>query len=143
LIPRIGCGRLAQFSEIGEENHVVSWVLQVARLVKIGTESDVQSTDVIEINKPEDSGDIANLGLNLSEARPLLAGVQQEIVAAQARSHAVRRPDCRCDGGVCHVKDYRDHAIATLFGQVKVRLPDFGVPRVVTTLHGSEGVVLR
>jgi hypothetical protein len=30
LIPRIGCGRLAQFSGIGEENHVVSRVLQVA-----------------------------------------------------------------------------------------------------------------
>jgi hypothetical protein len=32
LIPRIGCGRLAQFSGIGEENHVVSKVLQVALL---------------------------------------------------------------------------------------------------------------
>ena len=30
LIPRTGCGRLAQFSGIGEENHVVSRVLQVA-----------------------------------------------------------------------------------------------------------------
>ena len=55
----------------------------------------------------------------------LLAGVQREIVAAQARAHAVRRPDCRCGGGVCRVKDYRDHAIATLFGQVTVRLPRF------------------
>jgi hypothetical protein len=55
----------------------------------------------------------------------LLAGVQREIVAAQARAHAVRRPDCQCGCGVCQVKDYRNHAIATLFGQVTVRLPRF------------------
>jgi hypothetical protein len=71
------------------------------------------------------AGDIATLGLSLAEAKLLLAGVQREIVAAQTRARAVRRPDCRCGGGVCHVKDYRDHAIATLFGQVTVRLPRF------------------
>ena len=63
--------------------------------------------------------------MTLSEANLLLAGVQQEIVAAQARDHAVRRPDCRCRGGVCRVKDYRDHAVATLFGQVTARLSRF------------------
>jgi hypothetical protein len=55
----------------------------------------------------------------------VLAGLQQEIVAAQARSHAVRRPDCRRCSGVCHVKDHRESAVATLFGQVTVRLPRF------------------
>lgn len=79
----------------------------------------------MEINKPGDLGDIATLGLSLAEAKLLLAGVQREIVDAQARVHAVRRPDCRCGAGVCHVKDYRDHAIATLFGEVTVRLPRF------------------
>jgi len=64
---------------------------------------------------------LTNLGLTLVEAKLLLAGVQREVVAAQARTHAVRRPDCRCGSGVCHVKDYRDHAIATLFGQITVR----------------------
>jgi hypothetical protein len=34
LIPRIGSGRLAQFSGIGEENHVVSKVLQVAQKIR-------------------------------------------------------------------------------------------------------------
>jgi hypothetical protein len=95
------------------------------RLVKTGAEGDGQSTDVMEINKPDDLGDIANLGLSLAEAKRLLASLQQEIVAAQAKTHAVRRPDCRCGSGVCHVKDYRDHMIATLFGQVTVRLPRF------------------
>jgi hypothetical protein len=93
--------------------------------VKTGAEGDGQSTDVMKINKPDDLSDIADLGLSLAEAKLLLAGVQRDIVAAQARAHAVRRPKCRCGGGVCHVKDYRDHAIATLFGQATVRLPRF------------------
>jgi hypothetical protein len=95
------------------------------RLVKTGAEGDGQSMDVMEINKPDDLGDIANLGLSLAEAKRLLASLQQEIVAAQAKTHAVRRPDCRCGSSVCHVKDYRDHRIATLFGQVTLRLPRF------------------
>jgi len=100
----------------------VAWML---RLVKIGAEGEGPCTDVMEINRPGDLHDIANLGLTLAEAKLLLADVQREIVAAQAREHAVRRPECpRCDG-VCHVKDYRDHAVSTLFGQVTVRLPRF------------------
>ena len=100
----------------------VAWIL---RLVETGAEGEGQSTDVMEIDRPDDLGDIATLGLTLSETKQLLAGLQQEIVAAQVRDHAARRPDCRCCGGVCRVKDYREHAIATLFGQVTVRLPRF------------------
>ena len=100
----------------------MSWIL---RLVKTGADGHGQGMDVMEISKPDDLGNIAHLGLSLAEAKLLLAGVQREIIAAQARAHAVRRPDCRCGGGACHVKDYRDHAIATLFGQVTVRLPRF------------------
>jgi hypothetical protein len=100
----------------------VAWIV---RLVKIGGEGEGQATGVIEINRPKDLNDIADLGLTLAEAKLLLAGLQQEIVTAQARDHAVRRPACRRCGGVCRVKDYRDHAIATLFGRVTVRLPRF------------------
>ncbi len=95
------------------------------RLVKIGAEGEGPCVDVLKISRPDDLVDIANLGLTLAEAKRLLARVQREIVAAQARNHAVRQPGCsRCDG-VCRVKDYRDHAVATLFGQVTVRLPRF------------------
>ncbi len=91
----------------------VAWML---RLVKIGGEGEGPCTDVMEIDRPDDLRDIADLGLTLAEAKRLLARVQQEIVAAQARDHAVQRPECpHCDG-VCRVKDYRDHAVATLFG---------------------------
>jgi hypothetical protein len=94
-------------------------------LVKTDAEGEGQVTDVMEIDRPDDLRDIANLGLTLSEAKQLLAVLQQEIVAAQARTHGVLRPNCPCGRGVRHVKDYREHAIATLFGQVMVRLPRF------------------
>ncbi|HTW70147.1 MAG TPA: hypothetical protein VME47_09695, partial [Acetobacteraceae bacterium] len=81
--------------------------------------------NIMKISKPDDLGDIANLGLTLTEAKQLLARVQREISSAQAREHAVRRPICPCGDGVCRVKDYRDHAVATLFGQVRLRLPRF------------------
>ncbi len=95
------------------------------RLVEIGAEGEGPCTDVMQISRSGDLRDIAGLGLTLAEAKLLLAGVQREIVAAQARDHAVRRPNCpRCDG-VCRVKDYRDHAVSTLFGQVTLQLPHF------------------
>jgi len=95
------------------------------RLVKIGAEGEGPCTDVMEIRRPDDLVAIANLGLTLAEAKRLLAGVQREIVAAQAMSHAVRRPECPRCGDVCRVKDYRDHAVSTLFGPVTLRLPRF------------------
>jgi len=79
----------------------------------------------MEIRRPDDLVDIANLGLTLSEAKRLLAGVQREIVAAQAGTHAVRRPECPHCGDVCRVKDYREHVVSTLFGPVTLRLPRF------------------
>src|ERR1019366_8366319 len=66
-----------------------------------------QSFDVMEINRPDGLGDIANVGLTLAEAKQILARVQQELVAAQADNHTTLRPDCRSCGGRCHVKDWR------------------------------------
>jgi hypothetical protein len=97
----------------------VAWIV---RLVSLGAEGEERSTDVLRIAKPRD---LADLGLTLAEGKRLLAGVQQELVAAQARAHAVRRPECRSRGVACRVKDHRRHAIATLFGRVTVRLPRF------------------
>ena len=100
----------------------MAWIV---RLVTTGEDGEEQCVDVMKINAPDDLDHIASLGLAVADGKLLLAGLQQEIVAAQARSHAIRRPDCRSCGEVCRVKDYRDHAVATLFGQVKVRLPRF------------------
>src|SRR5918994_7380116 len=109
-----------RFSRRGRGN--VAWIV---KLVSIGAEGEEHSTDVMRIAKPDDLTDLASLGLTLAEGKRLLAGVQREIVAAQARVHAVRRPECRGCGAACRLKDYRQHAIATLFGQVAVRLPRF------------------
>src|SRR6187551_673805 len=49
------------------------WVLQ---LVETGTDSRTRSVEVLEISRPNDLGDIANLGLTLPEAKQLLARVQ-------------------------------------------------------------------
>src|SRR2546421_1039863 len=100
----------------------VAWIV---RLVKIGADGEEPLADVIKINRPDDLDDIANLGLTVADGKRVLAGLQQEIVAAQAGSHSVRRPECRSCGGVCHVKDHRNHAVATHLGQVMVRLPRF------------------
>jgi hypothetical protein len=98
----------------------VEWILKSA---VAGGEGPC--ADIMEISKPNDLGDIANLGLTLTEAKQLLARVQREISTAQAREHAVRRPVCLCHDGICRVKDYRDHAVMTLFGQVTLRLLRF------------------
>ena len=78
----------------------MAWVL---RLVEIGAEGEGSCADVVEISRPDGLVDIADLGLTLAEAKLVLAGVQREIVAAQARDHAVRRPGCRRCEGVCRV----------------------------------------
>jgi len=91
----------------------MGWVLQ---LVETGVDGRARSVEVLEISRPNDLGDIANLGLTLPEAKQLLARVQQAVVAAQAHQHAVLRPDCSSCGGRCHVKDWRPHQVATLLG---------------------------
>jgi hypothetical protein len=55
--------------------------------------------DIMEISKPDDLGNIANLGLTLTEAKQLLARVQREISAARegARGPAACLPLPRWD----------------------------------------------
>jgi hypothetical protein len=96
------------------------WVLGL-----VGTKIDGQSLsfDVMEFDRPDCLADIANLGLTLAEGKLLLTRVQQRVVAAQANNHAMLRPDCGSCNGRCHVKDWRPHRVATVFGEVRVRLP--------------------
>jgi hypothetical protein len=80
----------------------VAWIV---RLVQIGADGNEPFADVMTIDRPDDLDDIANLGLTVADGMRVLAGLQQEIVAAQARSHSVQRPECRSCSGVCHLKD--------------------------------------
>jgi hypothetical protein len=94
-------------------------------LVGMGIDGQSRSLNVMAISRPDGLGDIANLGLTLAEAKLLLAEVQKQLVAEQANTHAAFRPDCRSCGGTCHVKDWEPHRIATLFGEVRLKLPRF------------------
>jgi hypothetical protein len=67
----------------------MTWIL---RLVKTGAEGEEECTDIRKINRPGDLGGMADLGLNLAEAKLLLAGIQQEIVGAKASNHTVGLP---------------------------------------------------
>ncbi len=100
----------------------MEWML---RLVGMGIDGQSRSFEVMAISRPDGLGDIANLGLTLAEGKLLLAQVQQQVVAEQANTHATFRPDCRSCGGRCHVKDWQPHRIATLFGEVRLKLPRF------------------
>ena len=132
-VPRVRCGTVSRLGVSAPEGHFRVWsligsgrVAWTVRLVKTGADGEEQRVDVMQINRADDLGDIANLGLTLAEGKLVLAGLQREFVAGQARDHAVvRRPDCRSCGGACRVKDYRNHAVATPFGHVTVRLPRF------------------
>src|SRR3954465_8107404 len=95
----------------------------VLRLVEAGVEGPLGSVDVLEIDRPGNLDDLADLGLRLPDGKQLLSQVQQ--AAAQCRDHAAHRPACRACGAACRVKDYRPRRIATLFGTVTVRLPHF------------------
>lgn len=59
----------------------MGWVL---RLVEMGPGGETRSVDLLEIDRPTGLADIANLGLTLSEAKQLLARVQQGVVTAQS-----------------------------------------------------------
>jgi hypothetical protein len=96
----------------------MEWTLRL-----VGTEIDGQSRscEVMVISRPDGLGDIAALGLTLVEAKQLPVQVQQKVVAAQAHQRTLFRPDCQSCGGGCHVKGWRPHRIATLFGEVRVK----------------------
>jgi hypothetical protein len=73
-------------------------------LVETRTDGKTRGADVLEISRPGDLCDVATLRLTLPEAKQLLAGVQQAVVAAQARGHAALRLKCSGCGARCHVK---------------------------------------
>src|SRR5208282_4545955 len=98
---------------------------RMLQLVETGDDARSRSADLMEICRPEGLGEIADLGLSLPEAKQLLTSLQRAVVASQADQRGRLRPDCRFCRGRCHVKDWQPHRIATLFGEVTVRLPRF------------------
>ena len=92
------------------------------QLVETGADARGRGVDVLEIDRPRDLRDIANLGLTLSGAKQLLTRVQQAGVTVQASDHAALRPECSHCEARCYVKDWQSRQVATLFCKATVRL---------------------
>jgi hypothetical protein len=89
----------------------MAWVL---RLVETGIDSPARVIDVMDIRPLGGLGDIAQLGLTLSEAKQILARLQQVVVTVQADDHAVLRPNCSSCDQACH-----GHRQVVVFGTAK------------------------
>src|SRR3954449_7699752 len=100
----------------------------VLQLVETRADGGTRSVELMELGRPGNLRDIPDLGLTLPEAKQLLTCVQQAVVAVQAREHATLRPDCASCGERFRIKDWRSRRVATLFGEVVVRLPRFRCP---------------
>src|SRR3954447_18808563 len=57
----------------------MGWIL---RLVETGVEGPLGSVDVLEIDRPGNLDDLADLGLRLPDGKQLLSQVQQAVVAS-------------------------------------------------------------
>jgi hypothetical protein len=63
----------------------MEWTL---RLVGTGFDGQSRSFELMAISRPDGLGDIADLGITLSEAKQLFVRVQQQVVAEQVTTHA-------------------------------------------------------
>ena len=70
--PTFSC-RLRPVGSFTGRGSGMGWVL---RLVESGTDDASGSVDVLEIERPGDLGDLANLGLTHAEGKQLLARIQ-------------------------------------------------------------------
>ena len=101
----------------------MAWIV---RLVKIGADCEERFAHVMTINRPDDLDDIANLGLTLADGKRVLwEASNRRSVLRKPEATRFGGPFARNCSGVCHVKDYRNHAVATHLGRVMVRLPRF------------------
>src|SRR4051794_14359114 len=113
----------------------------VLQLVETRADGGTRSVELMELGRPGNLRDIADLGLTLPEAKQLLACVQQAVVAIQARDHARLRPDRASCGERFRIKDWRSRRVATLFGAVVVRLPRLRCPGCGRGETGTNGTI--
>src|SRR4051812_32231576 len=75
----------------------------VLQLVETRADGGTRSVALMELGRPGNLRDIADLGLTLPKAKQLLACVQPAVVAVQAR--AGRGPQAACPGVTCRRSD--------------------------------------
>ena len=79
----------------------------VLRLVETGIDGSSRSVDVLEIVSRSDPGDIAALGITLSQGKQLLGLIQQEVVAARCRDVSLQIPPSHSRPAACSVSGER------------------------------------
>ena len=92
-------------------------------------QGEVETTELVTIDRPVVNGTLADLGLALVEAKAVLAKLQVIMVQSQVAEYvACHRvcPQCRVPQPL---KDRRSRRLQTLFGTVEVEAPRFRVCR--------------
>jgi len=90
-----------------------------------GVAGAAQVHQVHAVGGPGSECSAATLGLTLTEAKAVLAGLQRILVQAQAEEHCQTRRRCSHCGGQRPLKDRRPRRLRSLFGTVEVRAPRF------------------
>ena len=111
----------------------------VLQLVETRADGGTRSVELMELGRPGNLHDIADLGLTLPEAKQLLTCVQQAVVAVQARDHATLRPDCASCGERFRIKDWRSRRVATLSARWWYGCPGSAVRAAVAARRGLTG----
>ena len=90
---------------------------------------EVETTELVTVNRLVMDGTLAELGLALSEAKAVLAKLQATMVQSQVAEYAACHricPQCRMPQSL---KDRRTRRLQTLFGTVEVEAPRFRICR--------------
>src|ERR1700737_2694434 len=98
-------------------------------VVSLNTDGEEQRRQILTIERRELA--METLGVNLTEGKALLGGVQDFVVSQQAREELEQRRACpRCRRRYTS-KDSGSTPVSTVFGRVEVLwLPDGGSPDV-------------
>jgi hypothetical protein len=87
-------------------------------IVSLNTDGEEQRRQVLTIERQELA--METLGVNLTEGKALLAGVQDFVVAQQASAELEQRRACPHCGGRYTSKDSGSTPVSTVFGRVEV-----------------------
>jgi hypothetical protein len=102
-------------------------------VVSLNADGEEQRRQVLTIERRELA--METLGMNLTEGKALLAGVQDFVVAQQAREELEQRRACPRCGRRYTTKDSGSTPVSTVFGRVEVPNPRWRLdPRLFGTL---------
>src|SRR6202020_272724 len=104
-----------------DEGKLVPKLVWRVKLVAEFETGETTEVEVARLERDEQAG-LADLGLRLSEAKPLTAAVQAEMVPAPGNVVAEGRRSCEACGGVLTSKGHYTAALRSLFGDVSVRV---------------------